>query len=386
MPDATRGFIKTLGANDLANLRMGPLVVNTLHLYLQPGMKVIKKAGGIHKFMNWNGPLLSDSGGYQVFSLIHKNPKMGKITDDGAIFKSSIDGSKHILTPEKSIQIQFDLGVDMMVALDDCPPNDYERKKLEKAVERTIKWAKRCRREYDKKVRSKKLSPQMRDREVRSFRRPLLFAVIQGGADLELRRYCAEELIKIGFDGYGFGARPVDGEGKFLGDILKRTAEMIPENSLRFALGIGLPEDIVRCVSYGWDIFDCVIPTREGRHGRLFSYNVIARSPAAGRSFANRSGQAAQSQLAQIAEIVSLREGGARNDKKSFYQTININNSKFSSDFSPINPDSKIPELREYPKAYLHHLFKLKEPLGARLATLNNLEFYLELMENLGAN
>lgn len=369
MPDATRGFIKTLGAQDLANLKMGPMVVNTLHLYLQPGVKVIKKAGGIHKFMGWAGPLLSDSGGYQIFSLIHKNPKMGKITDEGAVFRSPLDGSRHILTPEKSIQIQFDLGVDMMVALDDCPPNDYEREKIEKAVERTIEWARRCKKEYNRNVKS-----QMS--KVKSYRRPLLFAVIQGGADLELRRYCAEELIKIGFDGYGFGARPVDSEGKFLGEVLKRTAEMIPEKSLRFALGIGTPEDIVRCVRMGWDIFDCVIPTREGRHGRLFYFTVIAR----------RSGATTkQSRVARLAEIaLPLRRDC--DDKKSFYQTININNFRFSRDFSPINPDSKIKELREYSKAYLHHLFKLKEPLGQRLATLSNLEFYLELMERLKAN
>lgn len=371
MPDATRGFVKTLGVADLANLKMGPLVVNTLHLYLQPGMKVIKKAHGIHKFMGWNGPLLSDSGGYQIFSLIHKNPKMGKITDDGAIFKSPIDGSKHILTPEKSIQIQFDLGVDMMVALDDCPPNDYEREKIAKAVERTISWAKRCKLEYNKRVRSleSKINPpaplykggkiENLQSKIENYQRPLLFAVIQGGADLELRRYCAAELIKIGFDGYGFGARPVDREGKFLGDILKRTAEMIPEDSLRFALGIGLPKDIVRCVSYGWDIFDCVIPTREGRHGKLFLW-ASPQTP------------------------LLIRRGELKG--RGFYQTINILNSQFSSDFSPIDPNSKIKELREYSKAYLHHLFKLKEPLGARLATLNNLEFYLELMEKLRTN
>jgi queuine tRNA-ribosyltransferase len=373
MPDATRGFIKTLGAADLANLKMGPLVVNTLHLYLQPGMKIIKKAGGIHKFMDWHGPLLSDSGGYQVFSLIHKNPKMGKITDEGAIFKSPIDGSKHILTPEKSIQIQFDLGVDMMVCLDDCPPNDYDREKIERAVERTIKWAKRCKFEYDKRIRNMKLTPlppftrgadqhtPLRKGGGGGLKRPLLFAVIQGGADLELRRYCAEELIKIGFDGYGFGARPVDGEGKFLGDILKRTAEMIPENSLRFALGIGLPEDIMRCVFYGWDIFDCVIPTREGRHGRLFFWKRNSKFKIPNSKF-------------QIQNKFKIPK---------FYYSVNILNSKFSRDFSPINSRSTILELREYSKAYLHHLFKLKEPLGARLATLNNLEFYLELMGRL---
>ncbi|MFA4833436.1 MAG: tRNA guanosine(34) transglycosylase Tgt [Patescibacteria group bacterium] len=338
MPDATRGFVKLTDGEELEKAGVKALVINTLHLYLQPGMEIIKKAGNIHKFINWNGPILSDSGGFQVFSLIHKNPVMGKITDKGAVFKSPLDGSQHILTPEKSIQIQFDLGVDMMVCLDDCPPNDFSRPDLEKSVERTISWAKRCRAEYDGQVKKRKM---------KAGERPLLFSVIQGGAELDLRKYCAEELVKIGFDGYGFGARPVDKDGKFLGKVLQFTADLIPKNSIRFGLGIGLPEDIVRSAAMGWDIFDCVIPTREGRHGKLFLWKEN------------------------------------RVSKSNFYRTINIINAKFAKDFSAINKDSKLPELRQYTKAYLHHLFKLKEPLGAKLASLNNLEFYMELMDKI---
>jgi queuine tRNA-ribosyltransferase len=244
----------------------------------------------------------------------------------------------------------------MMVCLDDCPPNDFNKKDLEKSVERTIAWAKRCRREYDKQVESRKSKVH----KVESYKRPLLFSVIQGGAEIDLRKYCAEELVKIGFDGYGFGARPIDAAGNFLGEVLKRTAEFIPKDSLRFALGIGTPEDIVRCASYGWDMFDCVIPTREGRHGRLFRLTPPSLHSGA---------------------PLLIRRGELKG--RGFYQTINILNSKFSTDFSPINSDSKLPELRNHSKAYLNHLFKLKDPLGARLATLNNLEFYLELMERL---
>lgn len=335
MPDATRGFIKSVSNEDLKKLNMGPMVVNTYHLFLQPGMKRIKKAGGINKFMNWNGPLLSDSGGFQVFSLIHKNPSMGKITENGVVFKSPLGGAMHELTPEKSIQIQFDLGVDMMVCLDDCPPNDYKKNELEKSVERTIRWAKRCAIEYDRLVKQKS--------KVKSFSKPLIFSVIQGGNYKDLRKKCYDGLASAapekGWDGYGFGARPVDAEGNFLAEILRFTAKLIPEEKLRFALGIGTPKDIKRCVKMGWDIFDCVIPTREGRHGRLFMNN------------------------------------------KQDYKSINIINSKFADDFRPINSSSSLIELREHSRAYLHHLFKLKEPLGQRLGALNNLEFYLGLLK-----
>ncbi len=362
MPDATRGYVKGLSRADLEMAGVGPMVVNTFHLYLQPGIsklkiknEKLKMKGGIHSFMNWPHPLLSDSGGFQVFSLIRnatlkggRREEMGKIFDDKVVFKSPLDGSFHELTPEKSIQIQFDLGVDMMVCLDDCPPNDYAKNELENSVKRTISWAKRCRKEYEKQVKKRKL---------KDVSKPLLFSVIQGGAEKSLRKYCADELIKIGFDGYGFGARPVDAEGNRMEDILAYTANLIPEDSLRFALGVGTPDDIIKCVSYGWDMFDCVIPTREARHGKLFqSLKFKVNLPA---------------------------QAGSLKVNEKFYNSININNSKFVKDFSPINEESKLQELQEYKKAYLRHLFKMKELLGARLATLNNLEFYMGLMKGI---
>ncbi|MEK7067897.1 MAG: tRNA guanosine(34) transglycosylase Tgt, partial [Patescibacteria group bacterium] len=262
MPDATRGVIKGLSVQDCRRLGLPAAVINTYHLYLQPGTKIIKKFGGAHTFMNWHKPLLSDSGGYQVYSLIHRNKNLGKITDDKAIFKSPLDGAQHELTPERSIQIQFALGADMIVCLDDCPPHDVNQAAMEKSVERTVAWAKRCKAEYEKIVKTRRGAfPQ---------KNPLLFAVIQGGTDLAMRKKCADALIAIGFAGYGFGARPVDTEGKFLNKVLQETANMIPDNAVRFGLGIGLPEDILACITMGWDIFDCVIPTREGRHGRIF--------------------------------------------------------------------------------------------------------------------
>lgn len=346
MPDATRGFVKLTDNDSVLETGTKALVVNTLHLYLQPGMRIIEKAGGVHKLINWPGPLLSDSGGYQVFSLIHRNPGQGKISDDKVTFKSPLDGSLQELTPEKSIQIQFALGVDMMVCLDDCPPNDFSRADLEKAVRRTLYWAARCKKEYERQVKKRKLS---------GAKRPLLFAVIQGGAEIDLREYCTRELVKIGFDGYGFGARPVDKEGNFLEEVLTKTAEFIPTNAVRFALGIGTPEDIYRCARMGWDMFDCVIPTREGRHGKLFSFPTNNKK--------------------------IVKSHNRLNSPQ--YGTFNINNARFATDFTPINNKSSIKELKKHSRAYLHHLFKMNEPLGHKLASLNNLEFYQSWVRNL---
>jgi len=356
MPDATRGVIKHLSIQDLDNLGLGCLVANTLHLFLRPGTKLIKQVNGLHNFINWQKPILTDSGGYQVFSLIHKLPHLqasaganstsicrcggengskGFINDSGAIFRSPIDGAKLKMTPELSIKTQFALGVDMMVCFDDCPPNGYNDEMLTISVERTIKWARRCKREYDKQVKLLKNKKN----------KPLLFAVIQGGSNLKLRERCAKELNKIGFDGFGFGARHIDESGNFLTEALEYTADQIPENKLRFGLGIGMPEDIIRSIKMGWDMFDCVIPTREGRHGKLFFQKRLINKKV-----------------------------------NKFYDTINITNAKFAKDFSPINKYSKLAELRQYSKAYLNYLFKINEPLALRLASLNNLEFYLNII------
>ncbi len=349
MPDATRGFVRSLNNNDLIDLEMGPMVVNTFHLYLKPGMELIKKVGGINNFMDWNNPLLSDSGGYQIFSLIHKNPKMGKITDYGVEFRSPIDGSLHYLTPEKAIEIQFDLGVDMMVVFDDPPPNGYTKEKISQAVKRTISWAKRCKIEYKKQIKKRKLS---------EIEKPLIFGVIQGGKYLDLREHCAQELVKIGFDGYGFGARHIDEKGNLMEEVVKTTAEFIPPESLRFALGVGTPQDIVKMHSLGWDMFDCVIPTREGRHGKIFLWTAEARKIIQAKD-----------------ELVKL--------PKEFYQIININNEKFKEDFTAVDSECDCELCKNHTKAYLRHLFSSKEPSGGRLVSLHNLKFYAELMKKL---
>ncbi|MDP2838408.1 MAG: tRNA guanosine(34) transglycosylase Tgt, partial [Candidatus Moranbacteria bacterium] len=192
MPDATRASVRGLTADDLLKTGVKALVVNTYHLMLQPGEALIKEAGGIHNFMDWQYPVLSDSGGYQVYSLIHKNPDLGRITEDGAEFRSVLDGSKHLLTPERAIEIQFDLGVDMMVCLDDPRPNDASEKDIVAAVDRTLRWARRCKDEYDRQVAARELAVTTR---------PLLFGVVQGGMIIAERQRCAAGLIAIGFDG-----------------------------------------------------------------------------------------------------------------------------------------------------------------------------------------
>ncbi|MEI6588037.1 MAG: tRNA guanosine(34) transglycosylase Tgt [Candidatus Moraniibacteriota bacterium] len=356
MPDATRGFVKSLDKDDLSGSGVSSMVVNTYHLYLQPGTELVKNAGGIHQFMNWHTPLLSDSGGYQVFSLIHKNPKMGKITDEAVIFKSPLDGSTHIISPEKSIQIQFDLGVDMMVVLDDVPPNSYTKEKIKDAVERTVRWADRCKIEYEKQLKKRKISKEDR---------PLIFGVIQGGGHADLRKYCAQKLVEIGFDGYGFGARHVDVDGNFMEDVVRETAKLIPENSLRFALGVGTPADIVKFTNCGWDMFDCVIPTREGRHGRLFIRKIVETQFIASK---------------KINKDAIKRVSTGDDD---FYETININNEKFREDFGPVDANCDCQLCKNYSRSYLRHLFAMKDPIAMRLSAIHNLKFYMDLMESL---
>lgn len=341
MPDATYGVVKHLSVEELEKIGVPAMVVNTYHLYLNPGVDRIKKIGGIHKLMAYKKPLLSDSGGFQIFSLIHKNNfKSGKILADKVIFSSPLDGSRHELTPEKSIQIQFDLGTDMVVCLDDCRPNDVDQQQASAAVKRTVAWAKLCKQEYDRQIKKRHLKGKFK---------PLLFGVVQGGIFPTLRQECAASLATIGFDGLGYGARPVDEKGIFLADVLNTTAVNIPDNYLKFALGVGTPEDILRCVKLGWDMFDCVIPTREGRHGRLYQFSDCVSS-------------------------------------KNFYNVLNINGAQFKNNLEPINKKSALPELQIYSKAYLHHLFKIKEPLAQRLATLNNLEFYTNLLQQIKTN
>jgi queuine tRNA-ribosyltransferase len=378
MPDATRASVRGLTPEDLERVAIEALVVNTYHLFLQPGESLIREARGVHAFMDWSHPILSDSGGYQVYSLIHKNPELGKITEEGANFRSVLDGSKHLLTPERSIRVQFDLGVDMMVCLDDPRPNDAPDEDIIAAVDRTIRWAKRCREEYDRQIVARGLTEETR---------PLLFGVVQGGMIVAERKRCAEGLAAIGFDGYGFGGRHIGMEGEFLEEIVTATASFIPKESLRFALGIGTPKDIVRCYAAGWDMFDCVIPTREGRHGRLFLWqrdfaeSVIARDPSADGDRGNPGVISAKPSL--FGRATTERSHSIVDDQENFYSTINIFNEQFTRDFSPVDSTCDCTLCSRYTRAHLKHLFRVGEPLAARLASEHNLRFYARLMEKL---
>lgn len=336
MPIATKGAVKFLSSDDMRALGADILLSNTYHLHLQPGERLIERAGGLHAFMQWGRPMLTDSGGYQVFSLAgHKGAKdnLVHITERGVEFRSHIDGSRQFISPESAIGIQQKLGVDIMMCLDVCPPGGSDRRTIEHAVNMTSAWAKRCKRQLNKKGSKK---------------RQLLFGIVQGGVFEDIRARSAHELIDIGFDGYALGGLAVGEDRADMYRILRLTTPLLPEGAPRYLMGVGRPEEILEAVRCGIDMFDCVIPTREARHGRLYQF------------------------------LPNKKLGG-----NGFYDTISITTARFRTKHEPIHPRSALPELRSYTKAYLHHLMRTGEGLGYRLATLNNIEFYLELMRRI---
>lgn len=328
LPDATRGIIKGIDKKDILDTNIKGIVVNTYHLKYTPGANYLSSIGGIKGFMGFDGLVVSDSGGWQVFSLIKRNnSKAGKVTDEGVIFK--LYGNKEVFTPEVSIQTQFNINSDIIVCLDDFvdPKADYMQTK--EAVLRTINWAKRSKEEYVRQCELRKLNESTR---------PLLFCVIQGGYEKDLRKMCTEQLLEIGFDGYGFGGYVVNEKTNKLDlDISDYIANLIPNDYFKFALGVGKPEDIKNCYKMGWELFDCTLPTRDARHQRLY-----------------------------------VDEG-----------YVYINKAQHSNDFSPIGHNCDCFTCVNYSKAYLHHLFKIKDILALRLATIHNLRFYTRLIETL---
>ncbi len=336
-PDATFSYIRGIDSQDLDNTKTSGLVVNTYHLLANNLIPIIKKAGGIHKYMNISKPIISDSGGFQVMSLIRENPKFGKFQDNGVIFYHN--KKQHILTPEKCIQLQLDIKSDIIMCLDDptYPEEIFEEQK--KSVQRTITWAKKCKSEFQRLTKN------------HSGKKPLLFAIIQGGKNKELRKYCAEQLIKIGFDGYAFGGWPTE-EGKFMYQLLHYIARLMPDNKPKYAMGIGFPEDIVFCFQAGYNMFDCVIPTREARNNRLY---VFKKDPK------------------------KLKLKGLKGDK--FYDYFRARNSKYASDLNPISKFCDCHTCKNYSRSYVYNLFKQKDSLSIRLATIHNLRFYSQLIE-----
>jgi queuine tRNA-ribosyltransferase len=351
MPVATQGSIKLASTEDMRKLGAQILLSNTYHLMLRPGEKLIKQQGGLHKFMNWDKPILTDSGGYQVFSLAQDRTKTGqslvKLSNHGAKFKSYLDGKEYNLTPEKSLQIQTDLGVDIAVCLDECVALPATKQYIKESIKLTTAWAERTKQYHQTKLKGIK---------------PLLFAVVQGGLDKRLREESLQALTNIGFDGYNIGGLSVGETPKEMYEVLDWLCPAMPADKPRYLMGVGYPENIIEGVKRGVDMFDCVIPTREGRHGRLFIFKKNAEA------------------------LIKKSLQSKKVNLGDFYIAINITNAKFAHDKTMINLYSDVKELQTLSKAYLHHLYRVQEPLGQRLATLNNLEFYLRLMELIRKN
>lgn len=340
-PDGTRGTVKSVAPSDLDACKVAGIVANAYHLMSAPGQSAVKALGGLNKFINWNRPILTDSGGFQVFSLIGENSKFGEIQDDKIVFKPENSGGKIILTPEKCVRAQFDYGSDVMMCLDYCIRPDAPGKLIEKAVEVTVKWAKRCKTEYDDIIKNKKTDS-----------RPLIFGIIQGGGDKTMRKECANALIDTGFDGFAFGGWPADEQNNLTYDILAYTAELMPDTSVKYAMGIGKPEEIVECCKMGYNLFDCVIPTREARHNRLYVFGDKYALP-----------------------------GEIDVESRDFYSYHYIADDKHRRDSRPVSRVCDCFCCVNHSRAYLRHLAAVGDPLAHRLATVHNLRFFTMLME-----
>jgi queuine tRNA-ribosyltransferase len=337
-PDATRAGVRGLTSEDLRRVGVEALVVNAFHLLRRPGARVVQAAGGIHRFMDWSGPILSDSGGFQVWSLIRQDPSRGVIRDNEVIFREPSTGEKWNLTPERIVGLQFQLGSDIAVCLDDATDADAPASEQERSVERTVRWARRCREEFDRRV------AQLRD-----VAPPRLFAVVQGGGLEALRRQCGEALAEIGFAGYGFGGWPFAADGSLLVDPLRWVVESLPVAAPKHALGLGRPDHVVTAFALGYSMFDSTLPTRDARHGRLYAF----RSGWAGRPSAG----------------------------DDFYRAVRIHDPEYRVQHAPVEEACDCPLCSRYSAAYLHHLFKVGDASAERLATLHNLRFYVRLFD-----
>lgn len=314
MPVGTLGPIKGLESDDIQAAGFRLILNNAYHLYLRPGHELVADMGGLHAFTGWEGAILTDSGGFQIFSLA----KLCKITDEGVTFQSHIDGSSHFLTPEMVIEIEESLGADIIMALDQCVALPASREVIQEGVRRTKLWAQRC---QAKRRRTDQA----------------LFGIVQGGLEADLRVQSARDLVALGFDGYAVGGLSVGESKADMHAMLDVTVPELPEQKPRYLMGVGHPEDLVEGVVRGIDLFDCVVPSRHGRTGSLFTTS--------GR--------------------------------------IVIKQAQYIDDERPIDPDCRCPVCRRYSRAYLHHLFVVKEMLGARLNTIHNLWYFSSLMQGI---
>lgn len=331
-PDATRGVIRGLDSQDLTQAGVEGLVVNTFHLMTAPGKQTIKNHHGIKGLMHWPGTIVSDSGGFQIMSLIQESGK-GSVTDKGMHVDK---GSKRInLTPEKSIRFQFELGADVMVCLDAFTPEKASASEATQSVDRTLRWAKECKKTFD----------QLSQNQARQ---PLLVGVVQGGSFLTERKRCAQGLIDLGITNFGFGGWPIDSTGTIRQDELATVAESAPEGALLYALGVGNPTALVQTWRLGYQLFDCVLPTRDARHKRLYTFTQ---------------------------SITTL------NLSSKFWNYLHIGDQRYFRDAAAISPVCDCSTCLNYSRAYLHHLFNIGDSLGSRLATIHNLRFYTQLIE-----
>ncbi|MCP4641241.1 MAG: tRNA guanosine(34) transglycosylase Tgt [bacterium] len=313
MPVGTQGTVKALCQDDLRAIDAPIILGNAYHLYLRPGTDILEQAGGLHGFMAWDRPILTDSGGFQVFSLA----QMNKVTPDGVTFQSHIDGSKHVLTPEKAIDVQIAIGADIIMCFDECTHYPVERDVAAKSMRMTLDWARRCKTQWE-------------EREAKD---QALFGIVQGSVYQDLREESAQGTVDIGFPGYAVGGVSVGENKEEMYDATTWAVAHLPKDKPRYLMGVGTPEDLLACVERGIDMFDCVMPTRNARNGSLFTHQ--------GR--------------------------------------MNIKNRRFQTDFGPLDPDCGCPVCQTYTRAYLSHLWRAGEILALRLNTLHNLFFMLQL-------
>jgi queuine tRNA-ribosyltransferase len=342
LPDATRAVVRSIDSVDLEGCGVDALVMNTYHLMQRPGSSTVRALGGLHVMTGWRRPIMTDSGGFQIYSLIRQNPKYGRLTDKGAVFAADGSARKYNLTPGKSIQLQMSYGADVLVCLDDCTHADDPLEEQRKSVERTVAWARRARDEFDRLIAQK---------DLRGGERPLLFAVIQGGSNVDLRRQCAAELLEIGFDGFGYGGWPLDSDNHLLVDMLQLVRELVPPEYPLHALGVGHPANVVECARMGYPMFDSAMPTRDARNGRLYAFTTD--------------------------------DVGAIGTGDDWFKYVYVTDDKQIKANEPVSPFCDCLTCARYSVGYLYHLYKIGDALFMRLATIHNLSFMMRLMEYL---
>ena len=320
MPVGTQATVKATFIDDIKKTGSQIILGNTYHLYLRPGDEIVKNAGGLHDFISWKGPILTDSGGFQVFSLARLN----KISDEGVEFQSHLDGSSHLFTPEKSMNIQRNLGADIIMAFDECPPGNVDKKVAMKAVERTHKWAESC-------------VNYLKENHPLYNWNQTFFPIVQGNIYPELRKQSIQELCSFSTCGMAIGGLAVGEEKSIMLEMVHLCTEYLPVEQPRYLMGVGKPSDLVKTIAMGVDMFDCVIPTRNGRNGHIFTEDGV----------------------------------------------INIKNGKYKNDYSPMDEKSDSPFGMQFSKAYVRHLFNVNEILGVRITSALNIAFYMKLMKTI---